>query len=323
MINKRGECMKILTICIPCDKDTISIHSIVESTLILSEYVELLFVLNKDAIHLRNDILIWKEKLGKSIKYVDSNDDVIKEAKGLYFKLLSPRASIEQSGLLKVVNTLQDLLRSQISLDVLVCDYEYKVSGVKKDIYRYNSVMVQDDIVEWHQMKLTNYKQYFNSKSMIFKTNILKQNNYCLFDYSIYQSCMLPIYLCYYAKTFLYTTTVLEVLNKENQELYLSEVDQGIEQIKAIILSIDISDVKSRKARSYIVNHTNRVLLRIASVLLQEGSVESIQKKEALWYYLRIHNYILYKQCKKMFHGKLMDSDNNKVMKQIIKRVIK
>lgn len=315
--------MKILTICVPCNESTLSIHSVVESILIQKEFVELVFVLGQGAMHLKEDLELWIEKLGDSIKYVEKPSDVLLVSKGLYFKVLSAQATLEQAGLVKVVSTLQDLLRSQVSLDVLVCDYEYKVEGVKKDIQTYNSVLVQEDIVEWHQMKMFNHGQFFNAKSMVFKTNLFVVNEYGLFYDSIYHYMTLPIYVFMSAKSFLYTTGVLEVSNKVTLEQYIEHVDQGIHYVQGIVDVVDINEVKSRKARYHIVSHFNALFMRIVAALLEEGSIESIQKKEALWYYLKINNYVLYKQCKKLLSGKIIGNEHHRLVKQVVKRVIK
>lgn len=313
--------MKILTICIPCNEQTKSIHSLMESIQIQKEFIEVLFITQEISNTLQNDIDIWKSRMPNCIKVIERSKEIKPSISGLYFKLVSPDFQLEQAGLVKVVSTLQSLLRSQVSLDVLISDYEFKTNDRKRDIQDFHAGMVQEDILEWHQMKTINQNRIFDSKCMIFKSNIITKYDLNVFYDSIYNQMALPIYILGYAKTFLYSPGVLLVCNKVDATEYLEQVSDGIYYAKNVIDEIDISDIKSRKARHYVAYQLNVLLLRIVSTLINEGSIDSLQKKEELWFYLKINNYVLYKQCKKYLIAKLIGSESNTLTNQIIKRM--
>lgn len=314
--------MKILTLCVPCNNNTLSIHSLVESVLIQEEFVEVLFILQQPNELLKSDIELWEKRYPNTVKIVTSNKDVLKNSTGLYFKLINPTTRIEPAGLVKVISTLKDLLRSQASLDLLVCDFEYKTNTKKRNINSYHQILNQEDIIEWHQIKSFNIKQHFNSKSIVYKTNLLIKNDFNFFYTNVYNDIALPIYILSYVKTILYTPVVFEVCIKDSKESFINAVDDGIYFAKEVINTIDISDIKSRKARAYVSNHINLLLLNIVKFLLDEGSIESLQKKEELWYYLKINNYVLYKQCKKMLTGKVIGIENTLITRQVIRHLI-
>lgn len=303
--------MKILTICIPCNKQTKTITKTIDSCLIKEESIEILIV-----NHHANDFVIeqcnqYITKHPETIRMITSELSPVLEAKGLYFKILPTKDMVDQSALVKVLETLESLLRIQANLDVLVCDYEYSTNRKKKDYIDYRLALPTDKVFEWHQIKYFATFQCFTMESVIFKTNILKTSNASCYLDTVYHSPLFPLLPIMQVKAMLYLDVSMHIVDARIIELtYLNTVDECIANTKELIGSIDMQDLKSRKMKHYVCRHINILLARCIVSLLKRGQIEDYAKKEELWEYLQIHNYALYKHCNNTIVGRLLSKDH-------------
>ncbi|WP_249028853.1 hypothetical protein [Tannockella kyphosi] len=312
--------MKVLTLCIPCYHDTVNVHSIVESCLIKQTEIQMLFVTNQISESLQEDLCLLKKHYPDMIDVCESSDNTMCYAKGLYFKLMHPCQTLDQSGLVKVITTLQDFIRIQANLDLLVCDIEYRTKKKKKDIVEYKNLFPVDTPFEWHQLGRIKSSQCIVLESCVFKTNTLKENRSTLTN-TIYMSYASPLLPMVNVKTLVYIDQVLVKTNRPCDKDMFDQVAMGVVLIKAVIDKLDISEIKSRKLKKTITEHFVSYLSHLLFTYIQDGSVESLQCKEELWYYLKVNNYILYKQCKRTLVAKVLASDNEVVLNTVKKRL--
>lgn len=312
--------MKILTICIPCNKQTKTIIETISSCLIKEESIEILIV-----NHHANDFVIeecnqYITKYPDTIRMITSNDSIMQEARGLYFKILPAKDTVDQSALVKVLETLESLLRIQANLDMLVCDFEYKTNKKKKERIDYHLALPTDQVFEWHQIKYFATFQCFTMESVVFKTNILKTLHASCYLDTLYNSFMFPLLPIIKVKAMLYLDVSMHIVDAKIPELtYLNTVDECIANTKEMIDGIDIQDLKSRKMKHYVCRHINILLVRCVVSLLKRGQIEDRVKKEELWDYLQIHNYALYKHCKNTIVGRLISKDHRIIKAMLIK----
>lgn len=310
--------MRVLTLCIPCYHDTINVHSFIESCLIKEDSIHILFVTHGINESLQEDLDLLKKRYPEMIDLCDGNIDPITQAKGLYFKVMQPSHTLEQAGLVKVVNTLQDFIRIQANLDLLICDVEFKTNKKTKDIVEFRKLFPIDIPFEWHQVGHIKTAYHMPLESFVYKTNMLKQCSSSLSN-TIYMSYAYSLLPLTNVKTMHYIDIVLEKSKRPTKQELFDEVTLGTDLIKEIIDKLDISDFKSRKMKRYVTEHFVAYLARLMLTYIQDGSVESLQAKEELWYYLKVHNYILYKQCKRSSLAKLVGMDNQFVLNTLKK----
>lgn len=303
--------MKILTICIPCNKQTETITKTIDSCLIKEDEIEILIVNHHANNFVVEECQYYITKYPDTVRMITSELSPVLEAKGLYFKMLPAKDIIDQSALVKVLETLESLLRIQANLDVLVCDYEYKTNKKKKDCIDYHLALPTDKVFEWHQIKYFATFQCFTMESVIFKTNILKTLNASCYLDTMYHSPMFPLLPIVKVKAMLYLDVSMHIVDTRISELmYLNTVDECIANTKAMIDSIDIQDLKSRKMKHYVCRHINILLVRCIISLLKRGQIDDYAKRDELWEYLQIHNYALYKHCKNTIVGRLLSKEH-------------
>lgn len=308
--------MKILTICIPCNEQVYSLNATIESCLIKEEDVEILIVNDHMQERVTQEIEILQNRYPDCIRIINKGEchslqSGINEATGLYFKVLKASDILDQSALVKVLETFKDLLRIQANLDMMVCDYKYSNSKNKKKVMSYKFALPFDKVFQWHQVKHFTPIQCLTLEAVIFKTAILKninlylESNDELFTNATY--VLLPLQkvkaMCYIDVTLYNSMTYI------SEQTYMEYVDQCIQVVKVLISTIDLTSIKSRKLKHYLAKHMGILIARVMVSLIKIDTMESKRKRDELWEYLQARNQYLYKYCKKTSLGKLLKLD--------------
>ena len=303
--------MKILTICIPCTKKTISVVDTIESCLIKAEAVEILIVNHHASDSVTSEIQEYVSNYPETIKVIDGTSSPMQLARGLYFKMLPDNDILDQSSLVKVIETLSAFLSIQANLDMLICNVEYQSTKKRKEGIDYKFALPTDRIFEWHQIKYFGSLQCFTMEAVIFKTNILK-TMVVEYDFeTTYASLLYAITPVQKVKSMFYLDVSLHHIAKRKSQLeYINTVDECIHYTKHCIDTIDFTNIKSRKMKQYISRHVNILLARCIISLIEQDNEEETKRIEELWQYLQVHNFALYKHCQKTVVGKLLAREN-------------
>lgn len=318
--------MKILTICIPCDNQVHTILATIESCLIKEEDVEVLVVTDNCIPLVKKELDILVERYPNSVRCIENDNHhsleiAIQEAKGLYFKVLRANDTLDQSSLVKVLETFKDVLRIQANLDMMICDYEYVTKKKKKDRMDYTLALPLDKVFTWHQIKFFKPLHCLTIESVIFKTNILKTSNITLYkELDMYNDALFTILPLSKVNAMCYVNVILQRVEKKvSEQEYLDSVDNSIDITKEMIEHTELTEVKSRKLRYYLAKHIATMIARTMVSLIKRGQVEDRVKKDELWDYLQIHNQYLYKYCKRTIVGKLAMIDNKVTNEVLVK----
>lgn len=304
--------MKILTICIPCDNQVHTILATIESCLIKEEDVEVLVVKDQCLPQVEQELNVLVQRYPDSVRCIENYEHhpietAVQEAKGLYFKVLRASDTLDQSSLVKVLETFKDLLRIQANLDMMICDYEYLTKKKKKDRIDYTLALPLDKVFTWHQIKFFKPLHCLTIESVMFKTNILKTSHIVLYrELDVYNDALFTILPLPKVNAMCYVNVILQRVEKKmTEQEYMESVDASIDIAKEMIEHTDLSDVKSRKLRYYLAKHIATMIARAMVSLIKRGQIEDRVKKDELWDYLQIHNQYLYKYCKRTIVGKL------------------
>ncbi len=312
--------MKILSVCIPCDQDTMSIHGVVETCKILKNDIEIVFIKDNVTLDLQSDITYLKNKYPDTIVEATRND-YLDKISGLYLKVVEANNKIIQATLVQVITTLKDLLRVQANIDFIVCDKEYTTTKRKKDIVTYQGYLPLDTPIEWHQVKNISSMPLLTNQSVIYKTASVKELGFNITSYTSFTKLALVILPVSKAKSFFYIDNIIELSNKDTIEKYTNESSESIQLIKDVIDTIDISEIKSRKARAYVTRHCITLFSQLLHGLYQQKSEEAKKQYIELQEYFKRENYVLYCHCKKTFGGKILTSKNTAASKLLKKSV--
>ncbi len=317
--------MKYLSIAIPSYNSQDYMAKAIESCLILKEDVEVIIVNDgsKDDTGRIGDE--YAKKYPDTIKCVHQENGGhgqavntgLKNATGLYFKVLDSDDWFDQSALVKVIETLKELHKSDEVVDMMIANYVYeKVCENKSSVIRYTNALPQNRLFRWYDVKYFYPQQNLLMHSVIYRTQLLRNCNLELPKHTFYVDNLfvyqpLPyVTTLYYLDVDLYRYFIGRDDQSVNETVMISRIDQQIRVNKLMIDSCDVMKLKSRKLRNYMIKYLTMITTVSTVLLVKSGTKENQKKKEELWDYLKTTNPDLYKSVKRTLLGSFMEMDS-------------
>ncbi len=181
--------MKLLTVTVPCYNSASYMRRSVDSLLVGGERIEIIIIddgSTDDTGRIADEYEVKYPQIVKTIHQQNGghgegiNQGVI-HAEGIYFKVVDSDDWVNKEALLTVLDSLERLEKHG-GADMLVSNYVYEYEdGRKSKRIRYANVFPDvGQVVSWNQTKRFGLKQYLTLHSVIFRTEILKRQNYKL-----------------------------------------------------------------------------------------------------------------------------------------------
>ena len=324
--------MKYLSVAIPCYNSQEYMEKAIESCLILREDIELIIVDDgsKDETARIGDE--YAEKYPESIKCIHQENGGhgqavntgLKNATGLYFKVLDSDDWFDQSALVKVLETIKKLHYQNEDVDLLIANYVYeKPSENKSSVIRYTNALPQNRTFRWYDVKHFYPQQNLLMHSVIYRTQLLRNCNLELPRHTFYVDNLfvyqpLPfVNTLYYVDVDLYRYFIGREDQSVNEKIMISRIDQQLRVNKMMIDCCDVMLLRSRKLRNYMVKYLTMITTVSTVLLIKSGTEEHLVMKNELWDYLKHKSPELYKAVKHTFLGTFMEMDG-KVGRKII-----
>ncbi len=324
--------MKYLSVAIPCYNSQDYMAKAIESCLILKDDIEVIIV---DDGSKDNTAYIGDEYVSKypdTIKCIhqengghgEAVNTGLKNATGVYFKVLDSDDWFDQSSLVKVVETLKNLYNHNEMVDMMIANYVYeKPSENKTSVIKYTNALPQNRIFRWYDVKHFYPQQNLLMHSVIYRTQLLRNCNLQLPKHTFYVDNLfvyqpLPyVNTLYYLDIDLYRYFIGREDQSVNEKVMISRIDQQIKVNKMMIDSCNVMNLKSRKLRNYMIKYLTMITTVSTVLLIRSGTEENLAKKDELWAYLKKENLELYKAVKHTLLGACMQMDG-KVGQKII-----
>ncbi|MDD6207792.1 MAG: glycosyltransferase family A protein [Clostridiales bacterium] len=234
----------------------------------------------------------------------------LKNASGLYFKVVDSDDWVDEEALKKVLDVLRDMVENSRNLDMLIANYVYeKVSLNKQKVIHYKGAMPEERIFGWSDTGHFKNSQNILMHSVIYRTKLLRDCNLELPEHTFYVDNIfvytpLPyVKTMYYMDVDLYRYFIGRDDQSVNETVMMGRVDQQIRVTKIMIDSHDLTKIKNKKLRHYMVKYLVMMMTVSTVFLVKEGSEESLRKKEELWDYLKTKNKRLYQAVNRYFLG--------------------
>lgn len=317
--------MKYLSVAIPCYNSMDYMANAIESVLICRDDVEIIIV-NDGSKDKTDEIgMKYASQYPDTIKYVyqengghgEAVNTGLKNATGLYFKVLDSDDWFDKSALVKVVETLKELSQKGENLDMMIANYVYeKPSANKSSVIRYTNALPTNKIFRWYNVKYFYPQQNLLMHSVIYRTQLLRNCNLQLPKHTFYVDNLfvyepLPyVNTLYYLDVDLYRYYIGREDQSVNEKVMISRIDQQIKVNKLMIDCCDIMSLKSRKLRNYMIKYLTMITTVSTVLLIRSGTDENQKKKEELWYYLKTKRPELYKAVKHTLLGSVMEMDS-------------
>ena len=324
--------MKYLSVAIPCYNSQDYMAKAIESCLILKDDVEIIIVddgSKDDTARIGDE---YAAKYPETIKCIhqengghgEAVNTGLKNATGLYFKVLDSDDWFDQSALVKVLETLKTLYNQKEVVDMMVVNYVYeKPSENKTSVIKYTNALPQNRVFRWYDVKHFYPQQNLLMHSVIYRTQLLRNCNLQLPKHTFYVDNLfvyqpLPyVNTLYYLNVDLYRYFIGRDDQSVNETIMISRIDQQIKVNKLMMDSCNVMNLKSRKLRNYMIKYLTMITTVSTVLLIKSGSEENLAKKEELWAYLKSKDIELYKAVKHTMLGACMQMDS-KIGKKII-----
>ena len=313
--------MKLLTVAIPCYNSQDYMEHAVETALVGGEDVEIILV-NDGSSDKTAEIADRLQKEHPTIVRAIHQENRghgaavntgLANASGLYYKVLDSDDWFDRGAFLKILDVLRSFVEDGSGVDMLLANYVYeKPSLHKHKVIRYDGVFPENQVFTWNDVKRFKISQNILMHSVIYRTKMLRDCQLELPRHTFYVDNIfvynpLPfVKKMYYVNADLYRYFIGRDDQSVNEKVMIGRIDQQIKVNKLMIDAYDLTKIKNKKLRDYMVKYLTMMMTVSSVFLIKEGSEESLQKREELWEYLKNKNKIMYRMINKMALSKPM-----------------
>lgn len=294
--------MKYISFAIPCYNSEAYMAHAIESILPGGEDVEIIIVNDGSKDGTSRVAHEYMEKYPDIIRVVDKENgghgDAVNHglvnATGKYFKVVDSDDWVDEEALGKILDLLKQLEEEGKEIDMLVSNYVYeKVGASRKKCIHYRNVLPQDTIFRWEDIGRLHLDQYILMHSVIYRTDMLKLSQMKLPKHTFYVDNIYVYYplpcvrKIYYLDVDFYRYFIGREDQSVNEKVMIARVEQQIFVTMSMIDMYQLKDIPCKKLRQYMINYL-AIMMTVSSILLiRSKNPENLEKKKALWRYLK------------------------------------
>lgn len=301
--------MKYLSFAVPCYNSAEYMGHAIETILKGGEDVEILIVNDgskDDTLAIAKE---YEKKYPTIVKTVDKENgghgDAVnaglRNATGLYFKVVDSDDWVDEEALLKVLSVIKEMYSTDTQVDMLLSNYVYEKVGVKhKKVIHYRHVLPENEIIGWKDIGRFHLGQYILMHSVIYRTELLKLcqlelPKHTFYVDNIYVYYPLPhVNTLYYLDVNLYRYFIGREDQSVNEKVMIGRADQQIFVTKSMIDMYSLRRIPNKKLRNYMVNYIAIMMTVSSIILIRSKKSENLVKKKELWRYLKTKDYRIY-----------------------------
>ncbi|PXV86231.1 glycosyltransferase involved in cell wall biosynthesis [Lachnotalea glycerini] len=301
--------MKLLSIAIPCYNSENYMKKCIDSLLIGGEDVEIVIVDDGSSDHTAQIADEYAAANPTIIKVIhqengghgEAVNTGIKNASGLYFKVVDSDDWVNDAAYYKILETLRNVVGGNQTLDMLISNFVYEKQGAAhKKIMSYKTAFPQDVIFTWNDVKHFYKGQYILMHSVIYRTQLLLDCGLELPKHTFYVDNLFVYQPLPYVKTMYYLNVNFYryFIGRDDQSVHesvmINRIDQQIRVNKLMIDSYDVYKLSNKKLRHYMISYIDIITTVSSILLIRSGTDENFEKKKELWRYLKKQNKHLY-----------------------------
>lgn len=314
--------MKLLTAAVPCYNSAEYMSHAIDTLISGGRDMEIIIVNDGSKDDTEKIALEYQAKYPDIVRVISQENGGhgeavntgLANATGLYFKVVDSDDWVNEKALKDILVKLKELIADGSSPDLFLANYVYeKVGAKRKKIINYNWALPKDEIFTWDDIMHFRQSQNILMHSTMYRTKLLKDCGIVLPKHTFYVDNIFVYQPLPYVKTLYYMDVNLYryYIGREdqsvNEKVMISRIDQQLKITRIMIESHDLTQIKSKKLRNYMIKYLSMMMTICSVFLIKEGSDESIVKKEELWDYLKSQNRWLYKKIKSHILGRSMN----------------
>ena len=313
--------MKLLTVAIPCYNSQDYMEKSIRSALTGGDRVEVIVVDDGSKDNTLKIAKKYQEKFPDIVKVVhqengghgEAVNTGIKNATGLYFKVLDSDDCLGKKALAEVLDLLEDMVSKDAGLDMLITNFMYDKQGAKhKKIMKYKKAMPVGRMFGWDELKFGT-TQYLLMHSVIYRTKVLRECNmelprHTFYVDNVYVFQPLPfVKNIYYLDVCLYKYFIGRDDQSVNENIMIKRLDQQYRVTRIMLDIYNNSEINHPNIDAAMVHYFDMMMCVSSILSILEGSKERLDEKERLWKDLKETNPLLYKRVRTSILGRTMN----------------
>lgn len=313
--------MKLLTFAIPCYNSQDYMEHCIESILPGGEDIEILIIDDgsKDrTAEIADDYAKRYPSIIRAIHqenggHGEAVNTGIRNASGLYFKVVDSDDWVDAEAYKKVLQTLRELTGSKTTLDMLLSNYVYEKEGAKNKKVMRQTGFPKDRLFTWSDVRHFYKGHYILMHSVIYRTKLLREcglelPKHTFYVDNIYVYKPLPyVRTMYYLDVDFYRYYIGREDQSVNEKVMISRIDQQIRVNKIMLDDVNLWKVQNPKCRKYMFNYLEIITVVSTIMLIRSGTEENLEKKRALWKYIKDRDIKLFHKLRRGIMGQTMN----------------
>ncbi|WP_055109450.1 glycosyltransferase family 2 protein [Paenibacillus ihumii] len=313
--------MKLLSVVIPCYNSQEYMRYCIESLLPGGEEVELLIV--NDGSSDRTAIIAdeYARRYPTIVKAIHQENGGhgeavnagLRNAAGLYFKVVDSDDWVDVRAYLKILQTLRDLRNEDRTVDMAISNFVYeKEESSYRKVMKYSGLLPEGKIFTWDDVKPFRKGRYLLMHSIIYQTQLLRECGLELPKHTFYVDNLFVYVPLLHVKKMIYINVDFYryFIGREDQSvqesIMIKRIDQQLKVNKLMIEQARMDSISHPNLRRYMLGHLEIVTVVSAILLIRSGTAENLRKKKELWKFIKDTDIKLYRELKYGFMGRLI-----------------
>ena len=312
--------MKLLSVAIPCYNSEAYMSKCINSLLIGGEEVEIIIVDDGSSDRTAEIADDYAEKYPTIVKAIHQENGGhgqavntgIKNATGLYFKVVDSDDWVNQDAYYEILKTLYDLTRGAETVDLLISNFVYEKQGAtRKKVMQYRHCFPTNQIFGWDEVRHMKKGQYLLMHSMIYRTKLLHDCGMELPKHTFYVDNLfafepLPyVKNLYYLDVNFYRYFIGRDDQSVNEKVMIKRIDQQIRVNKLMVDAYLKANVSNRRLRAYMFSYLDIITTVSSIMLVRAATQECLDKKQELQDYIKDQNMGLYRKLRRSLFGRV------------------
>ena len=229
----------------------------------------------------------------------------LRNASGIFFKVVDSDDWVNEEAYAKVLETLRRFVYCGDTLDMLVTNFVYEKEGAKrKKVMSYHTAFPKDRVFGWKDVKFFMKGQYILMHSVIYRTSLLLQCGLQLPKHTFYVDELYVYQPMTHVQTMLYLDEDLYhyFIGRDDQsvqeQVMIRRIDQALLVNRLLGECVDLQSVEDEHKRKYMRNYLEIITTVSSILLIKSGTQENLEKKKALWQYIKDTQPALYRNLR-------------------------
>ncbi len=226
----------------------------------------------------------------------------LKEAEGLYYKVVDSDDWADEESLQKVLNLIEEFQSKDELLDMIICNYAYEHEGEKPRTVHYRGIFPRGRKFTWDECGLFDITRYVIMHSVFYRTQMVREADLKIPLHTFYVDNIFLYYpmplvkTIYYLDTDFYRYFIGRADQSVNEANMIKRVDQQILVSKLLLEKHDLTEIRKDRPKlyRYMINYASIMVLISALLLTLAGTEESLKKLTEYWAYIKTNHPKVY-----------------------------